>query len=294
MKKLFALILSISILAAIIPAQAKLGDIEGYTKYTDIVAYINHFAVESYNVNGKTCVIAEDLANYGFAVSWDGDTRSLYITRDEGNNKINQYSVPYETDPSMIGKDALPILSTDIKTFVNGVEAYSYNIDGKTVVDFESLSAFGPVVWDNGLRVIKLWVEDGLEMRYFMQELNPLPKTTLYSADGRTISVFPSEVDAYVKVGWYKSKDEAKSIGDAAKNKKALANFKVGQDVMDFKLIWNKYGTVKNIDYNTGKLNVYWYRIEDSNGVAFSATQGMLMGLYSTTWVNASEVTPLY
>ena len=156
MKKLLSLILGISIFTAVMPVSAKLGDIEGYTKYTDIVAYINHFAIESYNVNGKTCVVAEDLANYGFTVSWDNAARSLNITRDYGNNKINQYSVPYETDPSMVGKDALPILSSDIKTLVNGVEAISYNINGKTVVDFESLSAFGPVVWDSGLRVIKL------------------------------------------------------------------------------------------------------------------------------------------
>lgn len=294
MKKLLSLILGISIFTAVMPVSAKLGDIEGYTKYTDIVAYINHFAIESYNVNGKTCVVAEDLANYGFAVSWDNAARSLNITRDYGNNKINQYSVPYETDPSMVGKDALPILSSDIKTLVNGVEAISYNINGKTVVDFESLSAFGPVVWDSGLRVIKLWVEDGLEMKRYMQKTTPLPKTTLYSTDGRTIRVFPSEVDAYIKVGWYKNREEAKAVGDLAKNKEKVSRFKIGQDVLKYLFVINKYGTVRDIDYNNGKLNIYWYRIEDSNGYSYPTTQGVFYGLYTTTWENASDLTPIY
>ena len=127
-----------------------------------------------------------------------------------------------------------------------------------------------------------------------MQKPTPLPKTTLYSADGRTIRVFPSEVDAYIKVGWYKNREEAKAVGDLAKNKEKVSRFKVGQDVLKYLFVINKYGTVRDIDYNNGKLNIYWYRIEDSNGYSYPTTQGVFYGLYTTTWENASDLTPIY
>ena len=199
-------------------AYAALGDIEAYTTYTDICAYINHYIIESYNINGYTVVIAEDLANYGFDVIWDGDLRRLNITRNYNTNNITPYSIPYETAPNMVGKQALPVLSTDIKTFVNGVEAKSYNVDGRTVVDFESLSAFGPVQWNPELRNIKLWVEDGLTMRTTPQTPTPLPKTMLYSADGRTIRVYDSEVNNYLAVGWYQTYQAAMEANKPTNN----------------------------------------------------------------------------
>lgn len=206
-----ALVLVMLLGMTVINVPAKTGDIIGYTKYTDIAAYINNYAILSFNVNDKTYVVAEDLANFGFDVRWDGESRSLYIERDPQKKYIKQYSVPYETEPSMVGKNAYPIIETDIKTYVTGIEVSSYNIDGKTIVDFGSLAAFGPIIWDGVNRTIEVRVEDGLEKRYTKQYLQSLPKTTLYSADGRSINVYNSEVDAYLKVGWYKTLADAQS-----------------------------------------------------------------------------------
>ena len=207
-KKFIGIFLAILLLIGqVTGAYASLGDVEAYTTYIDICAYINHYIIESYNINGYTVVIAEDLIHYGFDVNWDGNARTLHIYRNFDMMEVDssKLSIPYETAPNMVGKQALPVLSTDIKTFVNGVEAKSYNIDGRTVVDFESLSAFGSVQWNPDLRNIKLWVEDGLTMLTIPQSPNPLPKTTLYSADGREICVYDYEVDNYLNVGWYQS-----------------------------------------------------------------------------------------
>lgn len=278
-----------------INVSAKSGDIIGYTKYTDIAAYINNYAILSFNVNDKTYVVAEDLANFGFDVRWDGESRSLYIERDPQKKYIKQYSVPYETEPSMVGKNAYPIIETDIKTYVTGIEVSSYNIDGKTIVDFGSLAAFGPIIWDGVNRTIEVRVEDGLEMRYAKQYLQPLPKTTLYSADGRSIQVYNSEVDAYLKVGWYKSKSQALDVANREKNLQSVGNFSVGQKVFKGMIIQNKYGIVKGIDYSSGKVNVYWYAIKDVYGNDVNgSTATMFYGLYSTTWENACDLRPMY
>ncbi len=297
MKKIIlSLVVSILIMAVnVVTTSADIGDIEGYTTYTDIKAYINHFAIESYNVNGVTVVGAEDLRNFGFNVDWNPDERALYITRNYDSNDINQYEIPIMTAPNVVGKPAFPILSTDIKTLVNGVEARSYNVDGKTVVDFESLSAFGPVNWDGNYRTIKLWVEDGLEMCSYMQSFRSLPKVTLYSVDGRSIDVYEYEVNDYLDVGWYSSEEEARNIRIAEQNREEINKFYIGQDVFQWALIYTRYGVVKDIDYSSGKVKVYWNYAEDAEGKALDYLSGsMFASLYNSTWENASSLDVYY
>ncbi|UKI35990.1 MAG: hypothetical protein L6V93_18510 [Clostridiales bacterium] len=57
----------------------------GYVKETDIVTFIDYCPIESFNYKGKTFVIAEALSKYGFNVLWNGDKRTLEITRPERN-----------------------------------------------------------------------------------------------------------------------------------------------------------------------------------------------------------------
>lgn len=180
MKKIIAIFICIATMLPFNMASAAIGDIEGYTKYTDIVAYINHYAIQSYNISDLTYVVAEDLRNFGFNVIWNSEHRSLYITRNHSNNTIRQYSVPYEVLKSQVGKNALPILSTDIKTYVDGILAKSFNIGGHTVVAFESLGAYGPINYYDDTRAIKLWVEDGLSMNSYMQPLQRAPIKNAY------------------------------------------------------------------------------------------------------------------
>ncbi len=290
MKKILTMIMCICISFSSTVVFAKSGDIVTHTKFTNIAAYINHFAIQSYNIDGITCVGAEDLGNFGFNVEWEPTSRSLYITRNYGVNEITQYSVPYETDVSILGQDDAPVYETDIKTFVNGKQAVSYNIGGKTVVDFSSLSAFGKVEWNDDIRALKLWVEDGLKMNWRMQPLKQLPRKRLYSADGRTIDVLNSEVDAYLKVGWFATKEEAQK----SRNQQFANKFYVGQRVQCNLIMMCKYGVVDAVDTANGKVKVYWTEIRDSYGnVKNGSAELMFFGLNSSTWEDASMLTPI-
>ena len=158
MKKLISILLTAVMLSTSSAVVfAKVGDTIGYATYTDIVAYINHYPIMSYNVNDYTVVVAEDLRNYGFDVQWNESTRSLHISRGTATT-ITPYGTVYSY-ASKRGQKSMPYLETDIKTYVNGVEVPSYNIGGSTVVNMENLLPFGEVIWVPETRALKMWVE---------------------------------------------------------------------------------------------------------------------------------------
>ena len=62
-----------------------IGDIIGDILYTDIVTYINGKKINSYSLNGRTAIVAEDLVNYGFEVKWNEESRELHISKEQGS-----------------------------------------------------------------------------------------------------------------------------------------------------------------------------------------------------------------
>lgn len=140
------------------------GNAIGNTLYTDIVAYINDYAIESYNIDGYTAVVAEDLINYGFTVKWDNNTRSLHIERSMLDTVSSVYTAP-TISKKQIGKKAHTIFSTDIKTYINGNLVTSYNIGGKTIIYFDNLNVYGDVTYDDISRALKLDISDGLQYK---------------------------------------------------------------------------------------------------------------------------------
>lgn len=187
---------SVSVVSA-----ANVGDVIGYTMYTDIIASINNHNIASFNIDGYTGVVAEDLRNYGFDVQWVPESKALYITRGTTNTVASTY-VANKIPASMVGAKAQDILFTDIKCYINGTEVQSYNINGQTIVNFNDLQAFGIVTYNNDTRKLDLTVSDGLALRPDSWYQN-LPKITMYAVDGRTTEVFAHEAAAYADVGWY-------------------------------------------------------------------------------------------
>ena len=147
-------------------ASAKVGDVIGKALHTDIVAYINNYAVPSYAVNGQSVIVAEDLRNFGFDVAWDEYTRSLTITR---NSSTWVNSMDFNKSGEF-GKKFTNILQTDIKVYAGGKQITSYAMNGYTMIPIEELTMFGEVYWVAGERAIKLWV-DGLTIRPTMQKI---------------------------------------------------------------------------------------------------------------------------
>lgn len=140
---------------------------------TDIVAYIDDMPIKSYNVDGKTVIVVEDLANYGFTVKWDGETRKLTATTSKLPITAPDYKP--QTSDLKIGTVLGEIYLTDIVTEINGREYETYNINGQTVVVIEDLgdrmkdtdtNIYNPykyssggfkTIWDEVERTIKLY-----------------------------------------------------------------------------------------------------------------------------------------
>ena len=155
MKKFSFLLIAILIFSAL-SVSAHVGDTIGYALYTDIVARINGYDIASFNVDGNTYVIAEDLSAYGFDVNWNSAKRQLTIRKSSHNTVINPTYVQPFVQKELIGTPVYPILETDIITVSDKYILDSYNINGLTIIPFDNLSMFGKVVWDNSTRRIEL------------------------------------------------------------------------------------------------------------------------------------------
>ena len=154
----FVMIMVLSLFS--VPTEAaRLGDIMGYAQPTDIVATINGYQIKSFNVNGYTYIISEDLRYYGFNVNYYWDQRAITIYRDYSATSPRLSSAGRElVNPLSMG-ETRPLLYTDIVTYVNDNLVTSYNIDGQTIIRFDELSRFGTVSYDNNKREISLLVD---------------------------------------------------------------------------------------------------------------------------------------
>lgn len=129
--------------------------------YTDIKTYVRDQMINSYNIGGKTVIIAEDLRNYGFNVVWDGTNRTLTIA--DANGAITPNATAQATGP--IGAVAGSYYHTDIVTYFNSVAIESYNLGGVTVIVATDLRQFGyNVEWDGANRKVYINPQDGSEI----------------------------------------------------------------------------------------------------------------------------------
>lgn len=168
MKKIISMLLALVMtLSLSCVSYAKPGDIVGYACHTDIIAEINGAQIPSYNVNGYTYIVAEDLVNYGFNANWYPEERVIEVTRNYGVRNITaNYQKPY-VSKSQIGKKAYNILDTNINASLSGYHLYSfvegefvqsYNINGRTIIPFDMMDIFGTVEWHPYARKITLTI----------------------------------------------------------------------------------------------------------------------------------------
>ena len=193
-KKLLVLVLAIVMCLSLgAPALAAAPRIINYSLYTEIVAKINGHVIRSYNIDGYTAVVAEDLRAYGFYAIWAPAERTLSVMR--ATNDDGSLQLPYrwgEYDPGElthpIGSRAFPIYETDIKTYVAGSEVSAFNIDGETLIWIEDLAPFGDVVWHEKERYIELTLGDPVEIA-LAGWVNDLTK---YSLLGSSYKIYDS------------------------------------------------------------------------------------------------------
>ena len=136
--KSLIVMLVVFILAGMIPYSVS-ADVINYYMYTDIIATIDGYEIKTFNIDGYTNVVAEDLRNYGFDVKWDPLRRRLDISRSVYPTAPVYYTAP-RVSWDMVGKKAGDVLRTDIKTYVEGKYIDSYNIGGLTCVNIETVA----------------------------------------------------------------------------------------------------------------------------------------------------------
>ncbi len=154
-------LMTISAMVCVTPVNAEsIGDKTGTVYNTDIVAYINNYALSSYAANGTSVIVAEDLRNFGFDVVWNETERTLSITRNTDTTPKEMNVVKYGIPESEFSD----LLYTDIAVFADGIRIPSYAINGYTMIPVESLTMFGEYYWIPEERALKLWV-DGLYIR---------------------------------------------------------------------------------------------------------------------------------
>ena len=122
-------------------------EIIGKVLNTDIVAYINGFHIKSYNIEGYTGSVAEDLLDYGFDVTYNDEFRTLSIRQYIEDKEITANYNPEKNITKPIGSFSSNVYSTDITTKIYGDIVKSYNIGGKTIILIDSLSIFGDIKW---------------------------------------------------------------------------------------------------------------------------------------------------
>ena len=136
---------------AILRLYAGAGSVINKVLHTDIMCKIGGKAIRSYNIDGNTAIVAEDLLNYGFGVTWDGDARTLSVTKGSGE-AVGMGDIPKDT--AEVGSYAMDVYATDITTYVDGKKVKGYNIGGYTIIFVDDLAAFGNVSWNGEAREI--------------------------------------------------------------------------------------------------------------------------------------------
>ncbi len=165
MKRLFLitlLVLSVFVSCFVTAHASNIGDVVGKTLYTDIVAKINNYDIAAFNYNGYTMVVAEDLRNYGFDVEWNPYDRTLSVKRNPSVTTVASTYLTPQIPASLAGKKSFDVLYTDIRTFVDGNEVMSYNIDGATIINLEELKVYGDVLFNEFTRTLEININDGL------------------------------------------------------------------------------------------------------------------------------------
>ncbi len=136
MKKILYAAAFLASMTAALAVHAAPGDIAGEIYSTDILAVVNGEMMESYNIGGRTAVIAEELdeGGYGFRHSYDDSTRTLYL-QSGSNTNVGDKTVERGTVGEIVGN----IYETDIKVILNGTEIPGYNIGGRTAIVIEDM-----------------------------------------------------------------------------------------------------------------------------------------------------------
>lgn len=191
MKKIIGIIAAISVLLSTlcvphVNASAASGTYVGEAVYTDIVTYVNHYAIPSWIVNGYPMVAVEDLDKYGFDVLWNAQNRTLRIFRN--TDKVYPNPIPvYLPETKLLGTKQFDLYTSDVGVYAN---EYEYKMQGFRAAEAEGytfiyvgdLASLGATMYFvQANKAVNIWI-DGMNIAEFQR---PTAKDAIdYSNDG--------------------------------------------------------------------------------------------------------------
>ncbi len=139
------------------------GDVIGKVLSTDIVTYIDGIRVPSFNIAGRTAVVAENLnaCGVGYYVSYNEADRALSISpKGSKDNQRDFFHFDADTSSKPVGTPIMNVLYSDIKTYVDTQMVESFNIGGFTCIYTDELAKHcGTYSWDEASRTVNIFTE---------------------------------------------------------------------------------------------------------------------------------------
>lgn len=138
------------------------GDVIGKILSTDIVTYIEGVRVPSYNINGRTAIITQNLNKLGgslnFGVSFNEEKRELTLTNKDSWGSTDTLVFSDTSSGKPIGTPVGNVYYTDITTNFEGMPIESFNIGGLTCVYADDLAKLcGTYIWDENARTVNVF-----------------------------------------------------------------------------------------------------------------------------------------
>ena len=122
--------------------------------YTDMRAFMNGNEMPTFVYKGASdhaVIIAEDLDNYGFDVSYNGDTRTLYI---KYNKKKSIVPIQLDIYKGRAGEKAFSTVNSSVRVVIDdGVTQYTptdiYTLNGYVCISVDEFSNIYDFLWNS-------------------------------------------------------------------------------------------------------------------------------------------------
>lgn len=205
MKKFIGLCAAISVLISVLAMPSvsayssiqKAGTYVGEAQYTDIITYVNHYAIPSWIVNGYPMVAVEDLDKYGFNTVWDASARTLRIYRDYDEKYPNPIPV-YLPETKLLGTKQCDVYTSDVKVYANDYEYQMQGfsaIPGYTLIYVGDLTSLGATMYFvSSNKAVNIWI-DGMNIAEYQRPTTTkaptysVPKATTASGGSASSNV---------------------------------------------------------------------------------------------------------
>ena len=199
MKKI---ILAIAAFAAL-SISASAAEVTGSILSTDIGTLIDGAPCKTYNVDGRTFVIAEDLRGYGFDVVYDDSIRRLTITQNPYSERtiLSKEEINIEKDSITVGQWLGDMFATDITVYLGDEQIEGYAIDGKMVIPVRALESYAYVEFDSSDKLVYV---NGLQ--HYL--------TTRYDAGNPNVTYESSEKEGETYYGIWDNGREVVQVPD--------------------------------------------------------------------------------